>query len=386
MKEEPAPAPAAATDDFDFGEFSFDETPAAAKEEPPAVGAAPDSDEFSFEEAQAPAASAAPAGESFDFGDFSFEEQAAAEAKEPAGPSSAGFESLAAEEETPAPQEPAVAEPAPPTAASGEFSLGGFSFGAKSEEAPAREGTPAEPVASTGAAADEGEAVKTAAKSSSLDFSFGDKSSAASVPEEAFDDELPPLSISSRRKGRSVLTIAVVTICMVVVLALTGAGLYVLQSGPDALVKLDKLGIGFVAKWFGMEVPEEGRITIKNPLASFHQNKEAGELFVVTGEAVNSFRKARASIQVKVSVFDKAGRVLLQKTAYCGNRLSDEQLGTLPFAKIESIMNNQFGDSLSNLGVKPDQSIGFVVAIANVPKEAADFGVEVLGSTVASGQ
>ncbi|TSK05949.1 MAG: DUF3426 domain-containing protein [Geobacter sp.] len=385
-KEEPAPAPAAATDDFDFGEFSFDEPPAATKEETPAVGAASDAGEFSFDEAPAPAASAAPAGESFDFGDFSFEEQAAAEAEEPAGPSSAGFESFAAEEESPAPQQPAVAEPAPPAAAPGEFSLGGFSFGAKSEEPPAGEGTPAEPVAPAGAAAVEDEAAKTAAKSSSLDFSFGDKSFAGSVPDEAFDDELPPLSISSRRKGRSVLTIAVVTICMVVVLALTGAGLYVLQSGPDALKKLDKLGIGFVAKWFGMEVPEEGRITIKNPLASFHQNKEAGELFVVTGEAVNSFRKARASIQVKVSIFDKAGRVLLQKTAYCGNRLSDEQLSTLPVAKIESIMNNQFGDSLSNLGVKPDQSIGFVVALANVPKEAADFGVEVVGSTVAAGQ
>jgi hypothetical protein len=54
-------------------------------------------------------------------------------------------------------------------------------------------------------------------------------------------------------------------------------------------------------------------------------------------------------------------------------------------AKIESMMNNPFGDSLTNLGVKPGQSIGFVVAIPNVPKEAADFGVEVVGSTV-SGQ
>ncbi|WP_239027882.1 DUF3426 domain-containing protein [Geomonas subterranea] len=194
------------------------------------------------------------------------------------------------------------------------------------------------------------------------------------------------MSISSRRKGHSALTVAIVAISAIVVLALSGAGLYLMQSGPEAMKKLDKFGIGFVAKWLGMEVPEEGRITIKNALASFHQNKEAGELFVVNGEAVNSFRKARASIQVKVSIFDKGGKVLLQKTAFCGNRLSAEQLSTLPMAKIESIMNNQFGDSLSNLGVKPDQSIGFVVAIANVPKEAADFGVEVVGSTVATGQ
>jgi hypothetical protein len=191
---------------------------------------------------------------------------------------------------------------------------------------------------------------------------------------------LPPLSISSRRKGRSVLTVSIIAISILVIVALSGAGLYLLQSGPEAF---DKLGLGFVAKWFGMESVEEGRIIIRNQQAAFFQNKEAGELFVVTGEAVNSFRKARASIHVKVSIFDKKGAVLLQKTAYCGNRLSPEQLATLPMAKIESIMNNPFGDSLSNLGVQPGKAISFVVAIGNVPKEAADFGVEVVGSTVA---
>ena len=152
------------------------------------------------------------------------------------------------------------------------------------------------------------------------------------------------------------------------------------------MAKLDQLGIGFVAQWFGIEVPEEGRIAVRNAQASFHPNQEAGELFVVNGEAVNSFRKPRASIQVRVSIFDKNGNVLLRKTAYCGNRLSKEQLATLSMEKIESIMNNQFGDSLSNLSVKPREAIGFVVAMANVPKEAADFGVEVVGSTVAAGQ
>ena len=414
-REEVASEPAA--EDADFGEFSFEETPAAAKEEaaPAAAAESLDFGDFSFEEAAAPAKEEPPpatAADSFDFGDFSFEEPAPSEKEEPAGEAGAfSFEEKAPAEEPAAPAgyefvppAPSGEEPKQEVRAAGqdeEFSFGDFSFPEEPRpEASGKDVAPAAAGLAGGAAlpgvapakgGEEAEApapeaaAKPAAKSA-LDFSFGDKPFAASVPEEGFDEELPPLSISSRRKGRSVLTIVVVAISMVVVLALTGAGLYLLQSGPDALKKLDQLGIGFVAKWFGMEVPEEGRITIKNPLASFHQNTEAGELFVVTGEAVNSFRKARASIQVKVSIFDKSGKVLLQKTAYCGNRLSAEQLGTLPMAKIESIMNNQFGDSLSNLGVKPDQSIGFVVAVANVPKEAADFGVEVVGSTVAAGQ
>ncbi|MBJ6801390.1 DUF3426 domain-containing protein [Geomonas propionica] len=416
-EESPSEAPAAAAD---FGEFSFDETPSAAKEQTAPAEETPEYGDFSFDEpAAAPKEEPAPAAgaDSFDFGDFSFEEPAPPAQEEPAGPEagSFSFEDDAVSE--------AAGEGAAETAAFGqgdeqgegpapardeEFSFGDFSFAdapkAQPEAEPKDEAEGAVPaavaaaglagaVAAVDAVRDEEEVAmpgataepKPAAKSS-LDFSFGDKSFAAAVPEEGFEEELPPLSISSRRKGRSVLTIAIVAICVVVVLALSGAGLYLLQRGPEAMKKLDQYGIGFVAKWFGMEAPEEGRITIKNALASFHQNKEAGELFVVNGEAVNSYRKSRASIQVKVSIFDKAGKVLLQKTAYCGNRLSAEQLSTLPFTKIESIMNNQFGDSLSNLGVKPDQSIGFVVAIANVPKEAADFGVEVVGSTVAAGQ
>jgi hypothetical protein len=202
------------------------------------------------------------------------------------------------------------------------------------------------------------------------------------VPDLA-EEDYPPLIISSRRKGRSALTVAVVTVSLLVIVALTGAGLYLLQSGPDALTKFNEMGLGFVGKWFGMEAPEEGRMIVKNPLASFYLNKEAGEIFVVNGQVFNTYRKARASIHVRVTLFDKKGAVLVQKTAYCGNKLSKEQLETLPMAKIDAIMNNQFGDSLSNLGVQPLKSIGFVVAIASVPKEAADFGVEVIGSTVA---
>lgn len=439
----PEPAAPAAAESLDFGELSFEETPSAAKEEAAEpAGPSHDFGEFSFDE-QAPALQeekgTAAAESTMDFGEFSFEEEAGTPQPEaPASAAGSGFgefsfdEEAAPAEEKPAvaaatmdfgefsfedeaaaPKETAAAEPVAPVQPSPaepdeEFSFGELSFGEEAEPEPAskpaagpvagaalagatlagaaglaaagkaKDAAPAAP-----AAAVSGQAPKAAA--SPLDFHFGAQPPDV-APGEFAEDELPPLSIVSRRKGRSAFTIAIVAISVIVVLALSAAGLYVLQSGPAALQKLDKMGIGFVAKWFGMEVPEEGRITIRNPLASFHQNPQAGELFVVTGEAVNSFRKSRASIQVRVSLYDKSGKVLMQKTAYCGNRLSKEQLTTLPLEKLESIMNNQFGDSLSNLGVKPGQPIGFVVAIANVPKEAADFGVEVVGSTVAAGQ
>ncbi|HEX5773778.1 MAG TPA: DUF3426 domain-containing protein [Geomobilimonas sp.] len=194
-------------------------------------------------------------------------------------------------------------------------------------------------------------------------------------------DELPPLSIASRRKGSSIVSIVLIAIVMLVVVALGGVGFYVYQEGPDAL---KKVGLGFMADWIGMKSGEEGAIAIRNSSASFVMNKEAGELFVITGEAFNTFKKPRASIQVKVVVLGNKGEVLMQRTAYCGNPLTKDQLETLPMDKIEAAMNNQFGDSLANLGVEPGKSIPFVAVFKDLPKNAGEFGVEVINSTVAS--
>ncbi|MBJ6724428.1 DUF3426 domain-containing protein [Geomesophilobacter sediminis] len=439
--EAPAAPAAAPTEALDFGELSFEGAPTLGATPQAGTETAAGFQEFSFEE-EPPALPTEPAtsGEPLDFGSLSFEEPApaVAPAESPvSGPTEFSFEEpvpttpAAAEsvldfgelsfETPPAPAaEPAAStsdfdfsfeEPAAksPAASESVLDFGEFALETPPAAAPATEGAPAveaaapvppQPAPPGGESLDFGDFSfdqdlfkKDAGKEATAAFpSFLKPESAPGVAAPAEPgplaaagepelDEVPPFPVSPRRKGRSVLTVSLVTISVVAVVALSGAGLYLMQNGPAAF---DKVGLGFVATWFGMESPEEGKIAIRNAQASFHQNKDAGELFVVTGQAVNSFKKARASIHIKVTLYDKAGKPILQKTAYCGNKLTDDQLATLPIAKIDSIMNNQFGDSLSNMGVQPGKSIPFVVAIANVPKEAADFGVESIGSTVSS--
>ena len=194
------------------------------------------------------------------------------------------------------------------------------------------------------------------------------------------EEELPPLAISTRKKGSSVFAIVVTAIAVLIVLAIAGFGFYVFKEGPAAF---DKLKLSFLARWVGMEAAEEGGIAIKNPQGAFMVNRVAGDIFVISGEAVNNFKKQRASIQVKAIVLGPKGATVMQKTAYCGNLLSKEQLTTLPMAKIEEAMGSPFGDSLANLGVQPGKGIPFVVVFSGVPKNAAEFSVEVAGSTVA---
>ncbi|CAG0966411.1 hypothetical protein GEOBC_01022 [Geobacteraceae bacterium] len=195
------------------------------------------------------------------------------------------------------------------------------------------------------------------------------------------ESEPPPLSIASRRKGKSFLPAAVIAVSVLVIVALAGFGFYFFKEGPEVL---DRFGVGFLAEWFGMENREEGTIALDKVGGIYLANSEAGEVFVIRGEAVNNYRKSRASIQVRGALLGTGGQAIVQKVAYCGNSLTDQQIQTLPFARIEAAMGNQFGDSLANLGVQPGKRIPFVIVIPNVPKDATDYSVEVVGSTVAS--
>ena len=195
------------------------------------------------------------------------------------------------------------------------------------------------------------------------------------------ESEPPPLSIASRRRGKSLLPVVVIAVSVLAIVSLAGLGFYFFKEGPEAL---DRLGIGFLAEWLGMEGREEAMISLEKVNGAYLVNAESGEVFVVRGEAVNNYRKPRAAIQVRGALLGAGGQVLVQKVAYCGNSLTDEQIASLPFARIEAAMANQFGDSLANLGVQPGKRIPFVIVIAGVPKEAVDYSVEVVGSTVAS--
>lgn len=123
-----------------------------------------------------------------------------------------------------------------------------------------------------------------------------------------------------------------------------------------------------------------GQIDLTDLSSQFVINQSAGNLFVVRGRAVNNFSGARSTISVRGIIYDATGKAILQQTAFCGNPLDEAALRTLPYAKIEETMNNQFGDSLSNLNIEPGQSIPFTVVFRNIPEQVAEFNIEVADS------
>ncbi|MDD2580515.1 MAG: DUF3426 domain-containing protein [Desulfuromonadaceae bacterium] len=179
--------------------------------------------------------------------------------------------------------------------------------------------------------------------------------------------ELRPPSITSRRKQNPLFGALIAVAALLVVSVLGYIGYSSFSSGKGV-------------------VPEPGRISVQAVKAAFIENDAAGQLLVISGEAVNEYPKPRAALQVKVTVFDSAGQSIATKSAYCGNPLTAEQLKILPLDKIEAAMANQFGDSLANMEVAPGRAIPFVVVLAKLPVGVRDFGVQSVGSTVATGK
>ncbi len=409
---QPVPAPAASG--FDFGDMAFTTDAAVAAPDlgdktmvmppkqtaepvadlgidfglPPAPSAAVAQDEaaFDFGEALASGTTAAPANVSFDFGDqpkpavaagdvdlggFDFGEALGSAAPAPAGGD------FSFDDAVPQPQE----------APAGSFDFSGVDFGQATPTGEASKpqvdafslgdmdfSTETAPVAVDAAAATltgplfapVDEAAVQKQQDAAADISF---EAPAAAPEEA-----PPLGITSRRRQSSTVSILIAVVTVLVVGVLGFMAYTFINDGPNALTIFGKGGTPV----------EDGKISVQNVKAYFVPKAAAGELLVITGEALNSYKKPRAALQVKGMVFGANSQPVATKTAFAGNTLTREQLQEMPVEKIEAAMNNQFGDSLANLEVQPGKTIPFTIVIVNPPKDGKDFGVEPLGSTVAA--
>lgn len=221
---------------------------------------------------------------------------------------------------------------------------------------------------------------------------FGDEpdfsqASMSRPPEAATPPPPPPRSTASRPRSDDPLPVStlpsknpmsrVLLMLVLLLLILCGAGGYFYFMGNGQQV-IDNL----LLKIKGEQpvAPVEQRIGLNIEGSSYVDNRDAGQLLVIQGSSTNNFSGGRSSIMVKGLILDAGGKVLQQQTVFCGNYLSEEKLRTMKYAQIEEAMNNEFGDSLANMNVKPGATIRFTIIFRNVPKEMANISVEVVDS------
>lgn len=181
------------------------------------------------------------------------------------------------------------------------------------------------------------------------------------------DEGLPPLSITSRRKGPPIFPIFA---GIVLVLVAGAVGYFTVKNG----------GVGRLlpAKLRGLE-KTVGEAAIRSLEGAFQANREAGELFVMRGEVFNASGRPLTSIRVTGTIYGKKGEVLARRTVFCGNPIPEEQAAFLPYSSMEKTMERQFGETLANLEVAPGKGVPFTIVFRDLPKDASDYGAKVAG-------
>ncbi len=213
--------------------------------------------------------------------------------------------------------------------------------------------------------------------------SFSPSQESSRPPADDYDDE-EPLPAPPPPKKSSLSRILVLLVLLLVILG-GAAGFLFIQEGA---INLNTIGqyLPFLQEYIG-EAPVNSpgdRIGI-NVSGSSYVNGEAGQMLIIQGAAINNHPATRSAITIKGVLLDAQGQTLLQQTVFCGNQLSDAALKTMSFAAIEEEMNNQFGDSLSNMNVAAGASIPFTIVFRNLPDGLANINVEVVDSKPGAG-
>lgn len=188
-----------------------------------------------------------------------------------------------------------------------------------------------------------------------------------------------PLPAADESKSAPTTRFSRILLLLILGLLIIGGALYFI-NGPEQIEQV-------IQQLLGQQTTRQtpsNQISLTNLEGKFINNQDAGELFVIRGEATNNFNEARASIQVKGVIFDQNGKPLLQKTIFCGNPINDQELQTLPFDKLEEMMRYQFGKSLDNMKVKSKEAIPFTIAFRDLPKNLSEFSVDVTASKPAT--
>ncbi len=162
----------------------------------------------------------------------------------------------------------------------------------------------------------------------------------------------------------------------------------------------EKFSLSSLKQLLGLREETEGLITLENLRGTYTDSIGLNRIFVVEGQAVNNYKKTRSFIKVKGILLDAHGRKVQEKTAYCGNILSEKDLKELSREAIEKSLASQFGTSMSNVNVLPKKAVPFMIVfpdplpggsaekptpepegkVGEAPPSPSDFSVEVVSS------
>lgn len=128
------------------------------------------------------------------------------------------------------------------------------------------------------------------------------------------------------------------------------------------------------------EIYDQPHVELIGIKQRFVNNLLLGNLRVVEGTAVNSSVFPVASIRVRGRLYDAYTMVAGEQMSYCGNHLTDEELGFLTEDEIQKELSNIRGSDVSNNRIAPRGQIPFMIVFCHWPGDVSKTMVTFAGA------
>jgi predicted Zn finger-like uncharacterized protein len=119
------------------------------------------------------------------------------------------------------------------------------------------------------------------------------------------------------------------------------------------------------------------KVALSEVLGGYQRIKDGKDVFVITGKALNTAPVALHSVQVGGGLSNNAGRVIEEKTIYCGNVISAKVLKDLTPQEVSIL---QKLTPPKKFVIEPGESSTFVIVFMDPPREAVEFTAHVVGA------
>lgn len=137
------------------------------------------------------------------------------------------------------------------------------------------------------------------------------------------------------------------------------------------------------ALWHARQM--EAQLAVEE-LRGYYRDLPGGrQVFVIQGGVANKSAGPRSLIRVRGNLFDAAGKTVASREVYCGNVLTETELATLPMETVQARLQNEVGQTLSNVDIAPGSRVPFMVVFPSPPEGVEKFNVAVTEARHGSG-
>lgn len=138
-------------------------------------------------------------------------------------------------------------------------------------------------------------------------------------------------------------------------------------------INAEKAAIELMRK-LSQERAEQGMVVVKKLKGSFVNNSQAGELFVIYGEATNTGLKDKSGVKLIGRIYNQNNEIVKEQISKAGVYFDDQTLKTTSILLMNKQMELGEGTLLKTNSPQP-----FTIVFDNLSKDIKEFSVDVEG-------